>query len=595
MTSATPATESDDLPTTGSTEVVAEKMLEPKPSNGSKVKPSAWTGANMTIIQQQQQQQEKEESNDKQKEQEEGEAPSATEAEEENTTTFMISDEASGGSTVPPPSTTISPSSTNTSPPASPVDDIVDSALLAALRDARERIALLKLEQVLIEYLERHQPQERYIDVGGPYNSMVVSPTQGQLGVPMQEIHAGILNLGEGNVIQGNGPNSFRPQTTFQRCILHRLCDRFRMTREKSYVDDGFGYYIRIVRQPDSCMPPRLLSTLPSSEYAPVHESTSSGSLSASFEQMGVSGDAAVSDGNACNLPSAAPTAQTATKNSKPRKMKIMKRASSGSVSANGGDNSKASNKNSTKQQRNSSLSEKERKYAEARARIFQQEEGSGNDSAPATTTSPASDSQEANTNDNRPHSSASSRSSVTPNHHTPPRTASGVGNPQPENRGKATYRNRQQEEADPDFRRGGRMVVTQQPAQAVPGWSGGGATATPYYPNATMAGGRGYYGQQTQHQQQYHHAQHHQKQQYQKQYYAGPHAGHHQGSANVVVLPQMPAGAVMYPQVPSHAAGRGGMHMATGSGTAGAGATNNGQQAPYHATATNEQFPALR
>ena len=54
--------------------------------------------------------------------------------------------------------------------------DSIDSALLAALRDPRERLGLLKLEQCLVDFCTK-QPLDAFIDVGGPYNSIVISPS----------------------------------------------------------------------------------------------------------------------------------------------------------------------------------------------------------------------------------------------------------------------------------------------------------------------------------------------------------------------------------------------------------------------------------
>lgn len=85
---------------------------------------------------------------------------------------------------------------TTTSAPLNSIpqeEDVVDSALLSALRDPRERLALLKLEQVLIDFQEK-QPNDPYIDVGGPYNTLVVSPSLGSIGdASFWEVEVAIL------------------------------------------------------------------------------------------------------------------------------------------------------------------------------------------------------------------------------------------------------------------------------------------------------------------------------------------------------------------------------------------------------------------
>jgi hypothetical protein len=286
------------------------------------------------------------------------------------------------------PSETKSPLSSKTDdgdPPPSTTVDVVDSALLAALRDPRERLGLLKLEQNLIDFLEK-QPQDQYVDIGGPYNSTVISPTLGYIGQQPQQLQAMAQP-------QADGTNAGRPQTTFQRCILHRICDRFNMTRENSYVTDAYGcYLIRVKRGPDSKKPLRRLLNVKESEYQiprPSTENTTvnggskpSFQLSSNFQQMSIS---STSSTNPVGVMVGSNSMSTKG-GAKVRKMKIMKRSSSNvSNSSSGSNNSKAKNNVAVIKAR-SSLSEKEKKYAEARARIFEQEEGrcSGNGDQPA-------------------------------------------------------------------------------------------------------------------------------------------------------------------------------------------------------------------
>jgi hypothetical protein len=48
----------------------------------------------------------------------------------------------------------------------------IDSALLSAMRDSRERLALLKCERVMVDFCNAPDVQE--IDVGGSYNSIII-------------------------------------------------------------------------------------------------------------------------------------------------------------------------------------------------------------------------------------------------------------------------------------------------------------------------------------------------------------------------------------------------------------------------------------
>ena len=127
----------------------------------------------------------------------------------------------------------------------------IDSALLSALRDPRERLGLLKLEKAGIDFMNT---SDGYIEVGGPYNSVVISPTKG--------------------IVTGVGANPDRPHSTsFQRCILHRLADRFSIVRESGTLVDG---YIRLVKLTDSRIPKKLLLHLEPSEYNfPVDDAAS--------------------------------------------------------------------------------------------------------------------------------------------------------------------------------------------------------------------------------------------------------------------------------------------------------------------------------
>jgi hypothetical protein len=305
------------------------------------------------------------------------------------------------------------------------VDDLVDSALLAALRDPRERLGLLKLEHVLTEFVTSKDP---YWDVGGPYNARVVSPTDG------------LLSNGNGSNTNTSQDSNMRPQTTFQRCLLHRLADRFHITREPI---TGMDALIRLWKTPDTQSPKRLLLDLQPCEYDCEYSSY------------------------ADKQPLVAATAAQAAQSNKSsggksnRKMKIMKRNSS-NVS-NASDQSK-----NTPRKGKKDYSDKEKAYAEARARIFKDElldTGVPTPTAPplaaAVAPPPTSNyvyvipNQNTNTNPSEQQQHMQMQMQL-PSIHDQQDDSN--------NRSKATWRNRRQEVNDPDFQRGGSMVVVPAP-----------------------------------------------------------------------------------------------------------------------------------
>lgn len=254
-------------------------------------------------------------------------------------------------------------------------DGIVDSALLSAMRDPRERRAVLKLEQSMVEFMLNTELQT--INVGGPYNSIIVGLRSSQ---PIS-----YANIGR--------------TTSFQRCWLHRLCDRFQVSRESLDVD-----WIALTKTEHACIPAKLLINLDPSQYALEEQLTS------------------------------------LTVGSKPVKMKIMKRSGSNSFGSSGSLLEKSERSKSNK--KNLPGKEKEKAYAEARARIFSNGmEGDEpifptNDAPTCVTTSQVELSASSNLHE------SSSHQFDRPN-------ASNTGSVS-----KVTWRNRQQEEADPDFQR---------------------------------------------------------------------------------------------------------------------------------------------
>ena len=358
-------------------------------------------------------------------------------------------DAVSGNNAVGRP--TAAPSSMAPSPKIdaySEIPDSIDSALLAALREPRERLGLLKLEQVFRDFLES---QDQYWDVGGPYNSRVVSPSIGLL----------------------SNTADTRPQTTFQRCILHRLGDRFNISREA-----GVDGLIRLWKTPETQLPSRLLLDLDPSEY------NQNNTLEQKMEQL---------------------TVNPAPK--KPnRKMKIMKRNSNNVSTAS--DNSKSAPR------KNKNFSDKEKAYAEARARIFKDSDEGESKPIPAPIPAPQSTSARPIVEPTPPISNNNYYVFAEPPNATPQYYLEdndlGNSNQEASNRpSKATWRNRRQEENDPDFQRGGSMVVPPiydyqynpyfaagQPQQPQPhdyyGTTNAVAATSPAYYNAAGGGGGG-------------------------------------------------------------------------------------------------------
>ena len=332
-----------------------------------------------------------------------------------------------------------------------PVPDasIIDSALLAALRDPRERIGLLRLEQTLVDFVVK-QPQDPFVDVGGPYNSIVKSPTIGYISPGALHTHTN------------------KSQTSFQRCILHRLADRFEITRENNM--DGT---IRLHKQTQTKVPSRLLLDVKPDEYSLVQsmEQVSLNTATAATSNKPTFASAVTGNNTnpkICTRRSSSDVSAVKSKNgsssdgkgaagstTKNTKMKIMKRANSCPAS---GDAMHRTNSNaSLKNKKNSSLTDREKAYAEARARIFQQEQqeqaaasdaaaaDAANAAALATHALPPSSTMTPNAAPFEPSTTATiAASTITASSSTTSATNS-----------KATFRDRNQDVIDPDFRRG--------------------------------------------------------------------------------------------------------------------------------------------
>mmetsp|Transcript_42380 Transcript_42380/g.48139 ORF Transcript_42380/g.48139 Transcript_42380/m.48139 type:complete len:413 (+) Transcript_42380:179-1417(+) len=270
----------------------------------------------------------------------------------------------------------------------------VDSALLSAMRDDRERVAVLRCEQTMIDFIKATEIQE--MDVGGPYNSTIV-------GLPSQPPK------------QGQGR-----QTSFQRCWLHRLADRFGIVRESISPE-----WIRCKKTPDSAIPSQLLIDLEPADYGLSEHNTTQ--LMATSNISG-------------------------TGNKIKRKMKIMKRsASTGATNSENGNN-----KTSRNIMKRGTLTDKEKKYAEARARIF----NGGNPSAETDISRklvipPTPKSED----EFRPAAATFRPAAAT--FRPAAATMGGIS--------KVTWRNRQQEENDPDFQRGVMYAAPGQQQQQQP------------------------------------------------------------------------------------------------------------------------------
>lgn len=312
----------------------------------------------------------------------------------------------------------------------------IDSALQAALREPRERVALLRLEAAVVDFCKR--PNDAWMEVGGPFNSVLAGPGP--------------------NALRSTAAQQEGRQTSFQRCIVHRLADRFGIVRETGSLLEGS---IRLIKRADTNIPARLLQDLEPHEYG---ETTATATAAAGIgpQQRSLS---------QTSLNNSA-TGGTGSGKQPPRKMKIMKRSSnpaSNTRSHTGSDKQKRT----LRQSSSSSFSEKERAYAEARARIFNDESetqasNSGGDENPPLNEQSRSSSCE------RPGAATES-------------LLKDLSSSSLEN--KAVYRNRMEEAADPDFRRchpvmvspsamssayaqnAGVMMQQQQPPQIAPSY----------------------------------------------------------------------------------------------------------------------------
>jgi hypothetical protein len=421
---------------------------------------------------------------------------------------------------------------------STPTASEIDSALLAAMRDDRERVALWRLESTLCEFLATNNTAA-WLEVSGPWNSVVLTdPSAPERLTPKQQAphaqHAG-------------------RQTSFQRCLVHRLADRFGIVRETGQVLEGS---IRLIKLADSKIPVPLLQDLDASAFSSSNTTGAGATGSSGVDSLSrqMANQTLQPNDNTTNskttITSTDPTTTTKkSKSSKPKKMKIMKRSDKSPGSSSGNDllsSQTSSTSNSSKQR-----SEKEKAYAEARARIFN-DEASSNNTTPAASTngsgagmapgivSPDNFNKNNNmtmmnnnNNNNNPvvyRTESNLSSSAVPSRSTSTDSNSGSNHgsyynnnynnsnsspaaaaasiPSATDNRKAVYRNYAEEATDPDFQRGAAAVVFQP---AYYDYTGSGAAPGPAASPSSASAVHAHQPIHQHHQQQQHPQQHQQ------------------------------------------------------------------------------------
>lgn len=308
----------------------------------------------------------------------------------------------------------------------------IDSALQSGLRDPRERVALLRLEQALVDFMTG-DPCVGWMEVGGPANSLVLLPNK-------------------------NPPTAATPgpmyQSSFHRLLVHRLSDRFGIIREKGLILDNS---LRLIKIPESKVPQTLLRDLDPAEYSVGAASAGTPGTPSSTIANRTSPILARSDsgGNGGG--------------GKPRKVKIMKRQSSQPMKSSSGNSSSGGNGGGRRESRrgssSSDLESREKAYAEARARIFS--DGSTEEAKSTSSQNGETDDSLGTSGDGLAQAVASRLSLSEYTTASPSPASPRQGQPSPEtttpDQTRAVYRNRAEEAADPDFKRGAAAVVFQQ------------------------------------------------------------------------------------------------------------------------------------
>lgn len=430
----------------------------------------------------------------------------------------------------------------------------VDSALLTALCDVKERKALVRLESILVDFMK--DPSLPSIDVGGAFNSIVVglrpqqqtsedqTPTTSASGGVTTEEDATTFVPSQSQGVQDLLTQYQRGirQTSFQRLILHRLADRFNIVREqinninpiptpvtnnerntgeRGLVDVGANNsnnyitswvpqqqqqqqqnsyplgLIRLIKNEESCIPAHLLINLDLSllvnyknprarNFVPNNNNNNNAEegIRTLSENM-----------NAASLDNAAGVTSMPGPKKPNKKMVIMKRNSSSNTAGSGEGSGNGKREGRSRRKK---LEDREKAYEEARARIFGKEEkkeaeggitddrgesaAAVQDNLSPLNSCHSSFSAEENTEAPPPTESESADVSnsghIVPSQlisRTTPKIRSASPSPEPpsnnavsgslveteaeqkqqsQSKTKAVYRNRQQEENDPDFRR---------------------------------------------------------------------------------------------------------------------------------------------
>ena len=253
----------------------------------------------------------------------------------------------------------------------------IDSALLSALKDGRERRMLLRLEQMLVEFVQ--DSTRSFLDVGPAGNSQPPNT---------------IFTTNTAAAISSSSPLLHNPpkvHNNFQRLILHRLADRFDIMRENIAIpsNEPSATFMVNPMQQNPCVI-RLVKTaqtkIPKQLLIDMLDEIKQDSGADHFDTRNLS-QALMQDAGSEGLSSIERRVSSGTAEITPRvvgrKMKIMKRAETGGP---GLSNQKKTSSSSRKSQlRGKNLSDKEKAYAEARARIFAEAQKKNDDEFPST------------------------------------------------------------------------------------------------------------------------------------------------------------------------------------------------------------------
>lgn len=268
----------------------------------------------------------------------------------------------------------------------------MDAALLSALRDPRERVALLRLEQKLVEFA--NDPTLTQVDVG-----------PGSSGGD-----AGGTNLTSTGVITEDEKYSANPasnainrelqnmnlRTSFHRKCLHKLADRFRISRETT--DNNA---IRLIKGKDSRAPNKLLIDLTIGSGSvntgrnihPNHPNASTGTANGTAggpvspvgmvssahppqDRIGDTNNNLISTTEGLSCIQLSSQVGGGKKSKKKDKIKIFKRSIAQKGSSGSLNNKDGGDLNNSNSRRKKNLGDKEKAYAEARARIFNSSSG---------------------------------------------------------------------------------------------------------------------------------------------------------------------------------------------------------------------------